>query len=89
MKDHDTSLAQSRHTWLSKTFVEWPEPENVGRPWLPRRYRAGGWRSDGEVFQVFTFISPIEMARFADAVALAQADAFKYLDQYLTWTRKE
>jgi hypothetical protein len=73
-----------KRTWLSKTFVEWPDPLDIDKPWRPRRYRAVGVRSDGEVFQVIAFISPLQLERLDyDAVALAQDEACRYLDRYL------
>ena len=79
-----TQEVSIKRTWLSKTFVEWPDPANIGKPWLSRRYRAVGVRSDGALFQAVAFISPLQLERLDyDAVALAQAEAFRYLDRYL------
>jgi hypothetical protein len=73
-----------KRTWLSKTFVEWPDPANIGKPWLSRRYRAVGVRSDGAVFHSLAFISSSQLERLDyDAVALAQDEAYRYLDRYL------
>jgi hypothetical protein len=71
-------------TWVSRTFIEWPDPVNVNKFWHPHRWRAVGVRSDGAVYQAVTYIDRVEHERHgADVVKLSEAFAYAYMDRYL------
>jgi hypothetical protein len=75
-------LSTSKLTWVSLTFVEWPDPVNVAKPWQPYRWRAVGVRSDGEVYQAVAYVNRLDYERCgADLLKRVKAAAYAELDK--------
>jgi hypothetical protein len=81
----DTWRLEPARKWVSKTFVEWPEPTTAGKAWVPRRYRMIGVRGDGELFQAVGHVPALAFGRANWQAILADLERQmgRDLDRYL------